>query len=391
MGVVVHIDKFSGPMGLLLHLIRQEEMDIFDINIHQITKQYLDSIKAMKKLNLEVAGDFIAMAATLIQIKSKMLLPQYNENGEVIETEDPRRDLVKRLLEYQMFQEAGQNLYKRPLLGRNTWARGQREEIAVKDDSIILEEDNALYSLISLYRGAIKRLTKAVHRVAESLQSISDRIWEMRERLVIGQRASFFELVDAGVSTAATPGEPVAHTPERKGRLLITFLSLLELAKIGLVHLFQTDNYADIHVETKGVISRDVISHVENYDSQAKENKGMQDIWLSDEDRGGTSDNAVEISGEEAARMAINLAGQMELEANVSSIKSAADLTAELAGALADDLAEELAEETQPVPVGATFATSEAPLFFDTPIIVEAATDLEIEEEEAKYGEKDIS
>ena len=78
MNLHVEIDRFSGPMALLLHLIRQEEMDIFDINIHQITKQYLESMKMMKKLNLEGAGDFIAMAATLIQIKSRMLLPQYN-------------------------------------------------------------------------------------------------------------------------------------------------------------------------------------------------------------------------------------------------------------------------------------------------------------------------
>jgi segregation and condensation protein A len=334
MGVVVHIDKFSGPLGLLLHLIRQEEMDIFDINIHQITQQYLDSIKAMKKLNLEVAGDFIAMAATLIQIKSKMLLPQYDEHGEVIETEDPRRDLVKRLLEYQMFQEAGQNLYKRPLLGRDTWARGEREQIQVKDDEILLEEENALYSLISLYRGALKRMKKAVHRVAESLQSIADRIWEMRDRLVVGQRASFFELVDAGV--VVNDGAVVAHTPERKGRLLITFLSLLELANIGLVNLFQSENYADIHVDTKGPISRDVISNVESYDGQAKENKGVQDIWLSDEDRQGAS--------------------------------------------VAPESLEGLPSETG---LQMSLAVPENPE-------VEAATDAEIEAEEAKYGQKEI-
>jgi segregation and condensation protein A len=264
-------------MALLLHLIRKEEMDIFDINIHQITQQYLDSIKAMKKLNLEVAGDFIAMAATLIQIKSKMLLPQYNDEGEVIETEDPRKDLVKRLMEYQMYQEAGHNLYRRSLLGRDVWSRGMREELDVKDDSIILEEENALYSLISMYRGAIKKMKKAVHRVAESLQSISDRIWEMRSRLVVGQPSSFFELIDVG----AGPNGPVQT--DRRGRMLITFLSLLELAKIGMVNLFQTDNFQDIHVETKANIDRDAISNVENYESQVGEGTTQSDIFLTDE------------------------------------------------------------------------------------------------------------
>lgn len=275
MAVVVHINKFSGPMALLLHLIREQEMDIFDININTITKQYLDSIKAMKKLNLEMAGDFVAMAATLIQIKAKMLLPQYNEEGEVVETEDPRKDLVRRLLEYQMYQEAGQNLYKRHLLGRDTWKRGEKEEIKGPEDEILLEEDNALYSLISAYRTAAKNFKKAVHKVAQSLQSIADRIWEMRDRLVPGRPASFFSLLDR--SGAVT---------DQRGHILITFLSLLELAKIGLVNLFQSDNFADIHVDTKNTIDRDSISKVESYESQIQAAENLsRDISINEADQ----------------------------------------------------------------------------------------------------------
>jgi len=254
MGVVVHIDKFSGPMALLLHLVRREEMDIFDININEITKQYLDSIRAMRKLNLELAGDFIAMAATLIQIKSSMLLPHYNENGEVVEPEqDPRKDLVRRLLEYQMYQEAGQSLYRRELLGREVWGRGAREELPAGEEQIRIEEDNALYALIASYRTAVRNMKKAVHRVAESLQSIADRIWEMRLKLVIGQTTKMSELLDAQT--------------DRKGQVLITFLSLLEMAKIGLVGLFQSENFSDIHIETKREIDRDSISNVESYET----------------------------------------------------------------------------------------------------------------------------
>ena len=271
MGVVVHIDSFSGPLGLLLHLIRREEMDIFDININEITKQYLESIRAMKKLDLETAGDFIAMASTLLQIKSKMLLPQYNEEGEVLEEEDPRKDLVRRLLEYQNYQEASRNLYNRLLVGRDIWTRGSREEIQVADAGIILDEDNALYSLIASYRSAMKNVKKAVHKVANSLQSIADRIWQMRDRLVVGRTAKLSELIDS--------------TTDRKGQLLITFLSLLELAKIGIVGLFQGDNFSDIHIETKREIDRDAISNVENYDSQISDVQGHQDIWLSEDDR----------------------------------------------------------------------------------------------------------
>ena len=104
--LLIQLERFEGPMGLLLHLIRKEEMDIFDIKINEITTQYLEYIKLMKELDLEVAGEFVAMAATLIHIKSRMLLPQYDENGEVVENADPRKELVQRLLEYQKFQEA---------------------------------------------------------------------------------------------------------------------------------------------------------------------------------------------------------------------------------------------------------------------------------------------
>ncbi|OFZ17671.1 MAG: hypothetical protein A2Z20_00440 [Bdellovibrionales bacterium RBG_16_40_8] len=257
MGVVVHIDKFSGPLALLLHLIRREEMDIFDINITEITKQFLESIRAMKKLNIEMAGDFIAMAATLIQIKSKMLLPQYNEDGEVIEQEDPRKDLVKRLLEYQMFQDAGKDLYKRNLMGRDVWARGLREEISVDESEIILDEKGALYSLISAYRLTIKNVKKAVHRVTHSLQSVADRIWQMRERLIVGRPTKLSDFIDAETN--------------RKDQLLITFLSLLELAKIGIVSLFQSEHYADIHIETKKEIDKDSLSKVESYELLQKD------------------------------------------------------------------------------------------------------------------------
>ena len=274
MGVVVHIDKFSGPMALLLHLIRREEMDIFDININEITRQYLESIRAMKKLNLELAGDFIAMAATLIQIKSSMLLPQYNEEGEVVEQEDPRKDLVRRLMEYQMYQEGGQNLYRRSIVGRDLWLRGRREEIKVDDEGIELEEGSAIYNLIASYRSAIKNMKKAVHRVAHSLQSVADRILEMRSKLVKGTTTQLTELMKISSSY-----------PDKKGQLLITFLSLLELAKIGLVKVFQSQNFEDIHIETHGEINEKAISNIEKYESQAQDVIGGGDIWLSDEDR----------------------------------------------------------------------------------------------------------
>ena len=255
MAYLVHTQRFEGPLGLLLHLIRKEEMDIFDINIVEITRQYLDYIKMMKELDLEVAGDFVAMAATLLYIKSRMLLPQYNEEGEIIETEDPRKELVQKLLEYQKFQEAGQQLYARPLLNRDVYARGLKEDFLDDEGNgeIILEEDG-LFSLIGTYRKALRRMNRAVHTVRSKVQSISSRVIEIRDRLIVGQRVILSTLVtEQGVA--------------RRGQLLITFLSILELGRMGFVHLFQSDTYGDIHVETTRIIEGNVLERVQEFDS----------------------------------------------------------------------------------------------------------------------------
>ena len=254
MSIRVQLQQFEGPLDLLLYLIRKEEMDIFNINIVEITKQYFDFIKLMKEFDLEVAGDFIAMASALIHIKSKMLLPQYNENGEVLEQEDPRRELVQKLLEYEKFKEASKSLYERPLLNRDVWARGLREKIEVKDDEIELE-DKALFSLIGSYRRALTLLNKKIHKVAIKLQSISSRIVEMKEFLRPGTTVRMVEMFSQNL------GEQL----QRSRQALITFLSLLELGKLGYVSLYQTDVYGDIHVQTKKEIEDDVLSRVEEY------------------------------------------------------------------------------------------------------------------------------
>ncbi|KYG61192.1 ScpA family protein [Bdellovibrio bacteriovorus] len=252
MSITVQLPKFEGPLGLLLYLIRKEEMDIMDIKIHEITKQYLDYIKLMKELDLEVAGEFVAMASTLIQIKSRMLLPQYDENGEVVEAEDPRKELVQKLLEYQKYQEAAKLLYERPLVGRDVWLRGTRESLDEKEEEIILEE-NALFSLISTYRKVLRSVKKKVHQVAAKAQSIASRVLEIKDRLIVGQRLTMMELVTA--------------TEDRARQALITFLSLLELGKMGFVGLYQTEAYADIWVDAKKPIETDVLARVEEYDS----------------------------------------------------------------------------------------------------------------------------
>lgn len=252
MSLTIQLPKFEGPMALLLYLIRKEEMDIFDIKINQITGQYLEYIKLMKELDLELAGEFIAMAATLIHIKSRMLLPSYGENGEIVENEDPRRELVQRLLEYQKYQEAGKNLYERPLLGRDVFSRGTREKLEAKDEEIVLEE-NALFSLISAYRNALRSIKNKIHQVAAKAQSIASRILQIKDRLLVGSKVAMSDLIE--------------EVSDKRKQVLITFLSLLELGKLGFVSLYQTETYQEIYIEARKPIDLAALDRVEEYDS----------------------------------------------------------------------------------------------------------------------------
>ncbi|MFZ4403836.1 MAG: segregation and condensation protein A [Pseudobdellovibrionaceae bacterium] len=252
MSINIQLPHFEGPLALLLYLIRKEEMDIMNINIHEITQQYLEFIKLMKELDLEVAGEFVAMASTLIHIKSKMLLPQYNDQGEVVEQEDPRKELVQKLLEYQKYQEASKLLNERPLVGRDVWLRGQKENLRPPEEELQVE-DNALYALISIYRQMIKTARKKIHQVAAKTQSIASRILEIKDRLIVGQKIAMSELLES--------------VEERTRQTLITFLSLLELGKMQLVSLYQTEVYADIWIEARKPIDTEMISKVEEYDA----------------------------------------------------------------------------------------------------------------------------
>jgi segregation and condensation protein A len=229
-----------------------------DINVNDITRQYFDYIRMMKELDLEVAGEFVAMAATLIHIKSKMLLPQYNEEGEVVEVEDPRKELVQKLLEYQKYQEAAKKLYERPLVNRDVYLRGVRENFVMDELGEIITEDDGLFSLIGAYRRTIRKAERFVHKVRPKVQSIAMRILEIKERLIVGTRVLLSDLVSIG------------SAPQR-AQLLVTFLSMLELGRMGYISLFQNDVYGDIYVETKRAVERNVLERVQEFESSGAE------------------------------------------------------------------------------------------------------------------------
>jgi segregation and condensation protein A len=306
LSINIHLEKFEGPMALLLFLIRKNEMDIYDIEIHKITEQYLEYIRVMKELNLELAGDFVAMAATLIHIKSKMLLPQYDAQGDLVE-DDPRKELVNRLIEYERFQLAGKQLYKRDLLGREVFARGFKVEKTAVDPLIILDE-GGLFSLIGMYRRAIKAIKKNVHVVMSKTQSLSSRILEIRHKFIPGQRVRFDELVTTEESY--------------KSKWVITFISILELGRLGFVSLFQNETYGAIHIDTKRAVGRDVVTQVEELETQSQalqniETAASSVIAINQEPSEAASDQEIE-----AAEHQMELLEQQTVSEELSDVLS---------------------------------------------------------------------
>src|SRR6185369_3325334 len=163
----VHLDKFDGPLDLLLHLIKKNELDICDISIAVITRQYLEFIRLMKDLNLEVAGDFLVMAATLLQIKYRQLLPLDEQDEPETEETDPRLELVRRLLEYQQYKEAGMVIGARALLGREVFARSASEPALAAAQNVEGPLEVSLFELVDAFRLLLQRLpAETFHDVA---------------------------------------------------------------------------------------------------------------------------------------------------------------------------------------------------------------------------------
>lgn len=230
----VKLDTFEGPLDLLLHLIRKNELDIYDIPIALITKQYLAYLSFLKEMNLEVAGDFLVMASTLLQIKSRMLLPNPEpEEGEGEGEEDPRAELVRRLLEYQRYKEAGQHLAERELLGREVFAR----RVAAPDLLPAAPEEGPLeldlFELAEAFRSLLARVPASrVHEVIgfESI-SISDAINEILSLLQEREMLAFDELF---------------NLDDSRGRLIVNFLALLELCRLKMLKVLQNKDCGEI-------------------------------------------------------------------------------------------------------------------------------------------------
>jgi segregation and condensation protein A len=229
----IHLENFEGPLDLLLHLIRKNEMDICDIQIAKITGQYLAVIESLKSLNLDVAGEFVLMAATLIHIKSKMLLPAPEEEDLDEEEVDPRAELVRRLLEYQKYKEAATELESRPLHGRDVFSRLQPPPVVEEEEGGDLV-DVGIFDLVEAFQALLKAAPKVnVHEIGVEHVSITERINYILQEVASRSSLAFNELF--------------SEAPKRS-EIVATFLAVLELVKMRTVRLMQNTRFGSIWI-----------------------------------------------------------------------------------------------------------------------------------------------
>jgi len=229
----IKLEIFEGPMDLLLHLIRKNEVDIFDIPIAEITDQYLAYIDMMKALNINIAGDFLVMAATLVHIKSRLLLPSYDEGEEG--EEDPRVEITGPLIEYLRFKEMAGVLSQREILGRDVFNR----EISSQFLAEMKDEGQSLNVNLFQLMDAFKRI------IEEELPGVSLEIqideWSLKERMTF--------IMDRVKEPKTLYFRELFKGNKKISEFIITFLAVLELVHIGLIKIYQPDPDKDIRLE----------------------------------------------------------------------------------------------------------------------------------------------
>lgn len=233
-GYSIKLPVFEGPLDLLLHLIRENKIDVYDIPIAIITHQYLEYIEMMKELDLDVAGEFLLMAATLIHIKSRLLLPVDEElQGE--EQEDPRFELVQRLIEYQAFKDASLALRER----EEEWGKVFSRKAQPKEDSAEYDGgepalfDLGLFDLLGAFKKMLDKAPPEVVGITRETLTVKDRISYITERLENNDAISFEDLLEANRS---------------KHHLIVTFIALLEILRLGLARVYQEKDFGSIWI-----------------------------------------------------------------------------------------------------------------------------------------------
>ena len=230
----VKLEVFEGPLDLLLYLIKKDEVDIYDISIERITQQYLAFMDAFKVLDLEIAGEFVVMAANLIYIKSRSLLPVHVQPPEEeAEEEDPRWDLIRQLVEYKKFKDAAAQLSQRELDQSNLFTRLPEPEAAVERPL----GEVSVFDLIAAFNKILKRIegkTEDLREIFEENFSVSDKIDFIMKMTASGVALKFTELFASAAS---------------RTEVVVTFLALLELVRLKQLSLVQGEAFGEIELK----------------------------------------------------------------------------------------------------------------------------------------------
>lgn len=229
----VKLEIFEGPLDLLLYLIKKDDVNIYDIPISKITEEYLKYLEVMKLLDLDVAGEFIVMAATLLQIKSKMLLPPVPGEEELLEEEDPRAELVKRLLEYKKFKEAASQLSEKESKQSELFRRSATEDtLGLEGDSPFFEV--SVFDLITAFTKILKDIPKdTFYKVIKDEFTVSEKMHDILHLLVNKQVVYFSELF---------------KNAKNKFEVVTIFLAILELIRLKEICFRQSGLFGEIEV-----------------------------------------------------------------------------------------------------------------------------------------------
>jgi segregation and condensation protein A len=230
----VKVPVFEGPLDLLLHLIRENKIDIYDIPISVITKQYLDYLELMKEFSLEIASEFLVIAATLIYIKSRMLLPK-DESIETEEQEDPRAGLVQRLLEYQAFKEASGELRLREEIWTGAYMRPpmviDKSQLEPDLDTYLFEVH--LFDLVGALNRILSKAPPEEVRITKETLTVKDRIAAILDKVELEKTIKF---------------ESLFEEDKRRVQIIVTFLALLEILRLGVVRVYQDVKFETIWI-----------------------------------------------------------------------------------------------------------------------------------------------
>ncbi|HTX24133.1 MAG TPA: ScpA family protein [Steroidobacteraceae bacterium] len=230
----VFLEAFEGPLDLLLYLIRRQNLDVLDIPIAEITRQYMRYIELMQDLQLELAGEYMVMAATLAEIKSRMLLPRAHAADETAEA-DPRAELVRRLQEYERFKQAAESLDRLPRLERDVWEASAE----LKERKVVrLLPQTTLQEVLAAFQEVVGRAELfAHHRIERERLSVRERMSDILAALT---QSSFVEFVR------------LFRPQEGRMGITVTFVAILELVREGLIDVVQAEPFAPLHVRVAG-------------------------------------------------------------------------------------------------------------------------------------------